>query len=93
MKIAKKKASFGNCSACQNGLYSVDAVRLSAACAEIIAAVWGLFSFGMRGGWLQLLWVLLSCLRQKLRHHHGVGDGTFMDLLSNESVCTHIGGL
>jgi len=48
------------------------------ACAEIIAAAWGILSFGMRGSWLQLLWVLLSCLRQQLRRDHGLSSSTLI---------------
>jgi len=93
---SKEKNEFSQSSACQNGLYSVDAVRLSAACAEIIATVWGLFSLSMRGGFYFLLWVLLSCLRQKLRRNHGLGDSALMDLLSNGSALvrnTNTGGI
>gem|GEM_PF-6742400 len=84
-----------NCSACQNGLYSVVAVRLSATCAEIIAAVGWLLSLSMRGGFYFLLWVLLSCLRQQLRRDHGLGDSALIEIflsLMLQTLCysTHI---
>jgi len=74
----KEKDEFFNCSAEKKKLYARLAVRLSSTCAEIIAAVWGLLGFSIRGNCLFLFFVLLSFLRQKLRRDHGLGDSALM---------------